>query len=94
MSRKISPPGAHVLGFVPGSGMDFLKPENSIEILDNKRAEQVVKTYDSSQVNPMVRAYLVPDVTFSTWCLFSGPDVNADTRPDRGCIVLWIIQSV
>ena len=30
--------GAHVLGFVPGSGMDFLKPENSVEIRDKKAA--------------------------------------------------------
>ena len=82
MQRNIGP-GAQV--FVPGSGMDFLKPENSIDTAAKGLRET---TYDSSQVKPMVRAYLVPQVTFSTWCLFSGPDVNADTRPDRGCIVL------
>ena len=32
IKKIFSQPGAHVLGFVPGSGMDFLKKENSIEI--------------------------------------------------------------
>ena len=30
--------------------------------------------------------YLVPPVTGSTMCLFSGPEVNADTRPSFGSI--------
>ena len=38
IKKIFSKPGAHVLGFVPGSGMDFLKPENSVEIRDKKAA--------------------------------------------------------
>ena len=45
--------------------------------------------FDSSQVNPIVRANLVPEVTFSTWCLLSAPEVNVDTRPALGSTVLF-----
>ena len=34
-----------------------------------------------SQVKETVKAYRVPDVTFSTRCKFSAPDVNMETRP-------------
>ena len=47
---------------------------------------------DWSQVKPMVRAYLVPPTTGSTWCLFSTPLVKADTLPSRGSMVLLALK--
>ena len=47
---------------------------------------------DLSQVKPMVRAYLEPPVTGSTWCLFSTPLVKADTLPSLGSMVLLALK--
>ena len=84
---------------LPGSGIAFLKLWFNILIdISRKRKVSFYKYYTSLSDNtitylglhekPMVRAYRVPSVTGSTWCLFPAPEVKNETLPLRGSIVL------
>lgn len=72
----------------PGPGLLSCKITGKVRDMLFCPIKYSIRAYVSSQVNPMVRAYLIPEVTGSTWCLFSTPEVNADTLPVLGSIVL------